>query len=247
MLDIRRIRQNPQELRDALAARRREIDFEKLLQLDELHHKLLLKAEEKKTQRNTCSKKIGIAKRKDDVELSVIMAELHLLNEEIAALDNQIADLAASMKDILITLPNYPHASVPSSTAQKEHIAARHCGTPRSFPWEPKTHRDIGTDLEIMGEENAAGASYSVCRGLGARLHRSIVQFLLNACSSDGYEETFAFLLGNQESKAAAAPENYVYSYIQEVSKTPANPLSTIHLYQDKILCSTKLPIWHCA
>lgn len=140
MLDIKRIRQNPQELRDALKARNKDISIDAFLAQDEQRRKLMGQVEEKKALRNATSKKIGVAKKNgaSDAEMASIMEEMRNVGDEIAALDAQIAQLDADMDAFLMTLPNFPHASVPYGVDDRDNVEKRRWGTPRDFGGEPK-------------------------------------------------------------------------------------------------------------
>ena len=179
MLDIRRIRQNPQELIDALKARNKDISLDEFLAQDEQRRKLMTEVEEKKALRNATSKEIGLAKKRgaDEAETAAIMEKMRALGDEIAATDAEIAKLEEAMNDFLMNVPNFPHASVPVGVDDKDNVEQRRWGEPRQFGWEPKAHWDIGTDLGILDWDTAAkisGARFTVYRGLGARLERAI-------------------------------------------------------------------------
>ena len=182
MLDIRRIRQKPQEVVEKLRTRGKEISIDTLLRQDEERRALLAQVEEKKALRNAESKKIGAAKKKgtSEAEIGAIMEQMRAVGDEIAALDAQVAQLDRSMEEFLMTVPNLPHESVPVGEDEKGNVEMRTWGTPRHFPWEPKPHWDIGTDLKILDWDSAAkisGARFTVYRGLGARLERAVINF----------------------------------------------------------------------
>ncbi|MEG2253664.1 MAG: serine--tRNA ligase, partial [Clostridia bacterium] len=115
MLDIKRIRQNPQELMDALKARNKDISLDEFLSEDEQRRKLMAQVEEKKALRNATSKKIGEAKKNgvSESETAAIMEEMRTLGDEIGAIDADVAKLDAAMELFLMCVPNFPHASVP--------------------------------------------------------------------------------------------------------------------------------------
>lgn len=152
MLDIKRIRQNPQELRDALKARNKDISIDEFLAQDEKRRTLMAQVEEKKALRNAESKKIGEIKKRGGSaeEVAGIMEEMRKVGDEIAAFDADIAELEAAMDAFLMTLPNFPHESVPLGKDDHDNVEKRRWGTPREFGWTPKAHWDIGTDLGIL-------------------------------------------------------------------------------------------------
>lgn len=202
MLDIRRIRQNPQELMDALKARNKDISLEAFLAQDEQRRKLMAEVEEKKALRNATSKRIGEAKKSGapESETAAIMEEMRRLGDEISAIDADIAELDAAMESFLMSVPNFPHASVPVGLDERDNVEQRRWGTPRDFGWEPKPHWDIGTDLGILDFDTAAkvsGARFTFYRGLGARLERAVINFFLNTHVENGYDEVYPPYMDN--------------------------------------------------
>lgn len=256
MLDIRRIRQNPQELRDALQARGKSISIDEVLAQDEQRRKLLMQVEEKKALRNASSKKIGIARKKgaSDAEMAQITAEMRSIGDEIAALDAEVAALDAAIEAFLMTIPNYPHASVPIGADERDNIEQRRWGTPRVFPWEPKPHWDIGVDLGILDWEAAAkisGARFTVYRGLGARLERAIINFFLNTHVEAGYEEIYPPYMVTRAAMTGTGQlpkfEEDAYKVDNDTFLIPTAEVPVTNLYRDMILEGARLPIRHCA
>ena len=196
MLDIKRIRQNPQELIDALKARNKDISLDTILKEDEERRALMAEVEEKKALRNQTSKKIGLAKKNgaSEEETAAIMREMRELGDVIDALDEKINELDAKMQQFLMSVPNIPNPRVPIGKDDSENVEVRRWGTPRQFGWEPKAHWDIGTDLKILDFDTAAkisGARFTIYRGLGSRLERSIINFFLNTHVDAGYDEVY--------------------------------------------------------
>lgn len=256
MLDIKRIRQNPQELRDALKARNKDISIDEFLAQDEQRRKLLLEVEEKKALRNAESKKIGQAKKNgaSDAEMAAIMEEMRRVGDEIAALDAEVAKLDAAMEAFLMTLPNLPHASVPIGVDDRDNVEQRRWGTPRQFAWEPKAHWDIGTDLGILDWDTAAkisGARFTVYRGLGSRLERSIINFFLNTHVENGFEEVYPPYMVTRASMTGTGQlpkfEEDAYKVDENTFLIPTAEVPVTNMYREMILDGAKLPIRHCA
>jgi len=185
MIDPKRIRQNPEEFVHVLEKRKVSLSVDSFLQLDEKRRQFLNEADEKKALRNALSKQIGIARKKgaDEKEIAAITADMQRLSVSIESLDADVASLDAEIESFLLSLPNPPHVCVPVH----ESVEKRRMGEIRRFLWEPKTHREIGSDLHIA-EEGSDGAS-PILRGFGARLERSLVNFFLDHFSNHQYEE----------------------------------------------------------
>lgn len=256
MLDIRRIRQKPQEVVEKLRTRGKEISIDTLLRQDEERRALLAQVEEKKALRNAESKKIGAAKKKgaSEAEISAIMEQMRAVGDEIAAIDARVAQLDRSMEEFLMTVPNLPHESVPVGKDEKDNAEMRTWGTPRHFPWEPKPHWDIGTDLKILDWDSAAkisGARFTVYRGLGARLERAVINFFLNTHVESGYEEIYPPYMVTRAAMTGTGQlpkfEEDAYKVDENTFLIPTAEVPVTNLYRDMILDGVQLPIRHCA
>ena len=257
MLDVRRIRQNPQELRDMLQNRNKDAAIvDDFLARDEQRRKLMAEVEEKKALRNQTSKQIGLAKKNgaSDAETAAITEEMRRLGDEIAVLDSDIAELDAAQNDFLLSTPNYPHISVPVGRDDTANVEQRRWGTPRVFDWEPKPHWDIGTDLKILDFDAAAkisGARFTVYRGLGARLERAIISFFLDTHIAAGFEEILPPYMVTRATMTGTGQlpkfEEDAYKVDPNTFLIPTAEVPVTNLYRDTILDAEQLPIRHCA
>ncbi len=257
MLDVRRIRQNPQELRDMLISRNKDASVvDDFLQKDEQRRALMAQAEEKKALRNQTSKEIGLAKKngRAEAETAAIMEAMRALGEEITQLDAQINALDEAQNQFLMTVPNYPHASVPLGEDDRANVEQRRWGQPRTFAWEPKPHWDIGTDLKILDFDGAAkisGARFTVYRGLGARLERAIISFFLDTHIDAGYEEVLPPYMVTRQTMTGTGQlpkfEEDAYKVDPNTFLIPTAEVPVTNLYRDMILDGETLPIRHCA
>ena len=256
MLDIKHIRQNPEELVAALRARNKDISLESFLQQDAQRRKLMASVEEKKALRNLTSKRIGEAKKSGapESETAAIMEEMRRVGDEIAAADADIGELDRAMDDFLMNIPNLPHASVPVGVDEKDNVEVRRWGTPREFAWEPKPHWDIGTDLGVLDFDTAAkvsGARFTFYRGLGARLERAIINFFLNTHVEAGYEEVYPPYMVTRASMTGTGQlpkfEEDAYKVDQDTFLIPTAEVPVTNMYREMILDGEKLPIRHCA
>ena len=201
MLDIRRIRSNPQELIDALQKRNSTVDLTEFLQKEEQRRQLLNETESLKARRNEESKRIAQIKREGG-DAQPIMDEMRAVGDQINAIDAQVKEIEEYINQFLLRLPNYPNATVPIGKDDTENVEQRRWGTPRQFEWEPKAHWDIGTDLKILDWDAAgkiSGARFTVYRGLGARLERSVINFFMDTHAENGYTEVLPPYMVNRE------------------------------------------------
>ncbi len=253
MLDIRRIRQNPQELIDALKARNSSIDVTELLAIDEKRREALSETEVLKAKRNDESKRVAVVKREGG-DASDIMREMREVGDRIAALDKQVSVYDAQLNDLLLRLPNYPDPTVPIGKDDTENVEQRKWGEPRRFDFAPKAHWDIGTDLNILDFETGAkvsGARFTFLRGLGARLERGIIQFYLNTHVADGFEEIYPPYMVTRATMTGTGQlpkfEEDAYKVSQDMFLIPTAEVPVTNMYREMILDGDRLPIRNVA
>lgn len=257
MLDVRRIRQNPQELKDMLMNRNKDAAIvDDFLARDEQRRARMTQVEEKKALRNQTSKQIGIAKKNGapEAETAAMMESMRVLGEKIAVLDAEIAALEEEQNQFLLTTPNYPQASVPVGADESANVEQRRWGEPRVFAWEPKPHWEIGTDLKILDFDGAArisGARFTVYRGLGARLERAIISFFLDTHIEAGYEEILPPYMVTRATMTGTGQlpkfEEDAYKVDANTFLIPTAEVPVTNLYRESILDGDALPIRHCA
>ena len=257
MLDIRRIRQNPQELKTMLTNRNMDADaVDNLLAKDERRRELMAEVEAKKALRNQTSKQIGILKKQKapEAEVSAIMEAMRVLGDEISAIDGDVAELDTAMTDFLMSTPNYPSETVPVGKDDTANVEQRRWGTPRAFAFQPKPHWDIGTGLGILDFDAAAkisGARFTVYRGLGARLERAIITFFLDTHTAAGFEEILPPYMVTRATMTGTGQlpkfEEDAYKVDPNTFLIPTAEVPVTNLYREMILEGDALPIRHCA
>ena len=253
MLDIRKIRENPDILSEALKNRNMDIDLKPLLDADAKRREILSEVEDLKNTRNTVSKEIG-AIRKSGGDASAIMEEMRSVGEKISNLDAQIAELDSQIEDFLMRIPNIPSDTTPIGKDETENVEQRRNGTPRTFDFEAKAHWDIGTDLDILDFESAAkisGARFTVYKGLGARLERSIINFYMDEHSKNGYTEILPPYMVTRATMTGTGQlpkfEDDAYKVDENTFLIPTAEVPVTNLYRGDILDGDKLPIRNVA
>ncbi len=253
MLDIRRIRQNPQELIDALQKRNSAVDLTEFLEKEELRRKLLAETEALKARRNEESKRIAVIKRQGG-DAQPIMDEMRALGDKVNEIDAQVKEIEEYINQFLLRLPNYPHETTPVGKDETENVEQRRWGTPREFGWEPKAHWDLGTDLKILDFDAGAkisGARFTVYRGLGARLERAIINFFMDTHAADGYVEVLPPYMVSRSTMTGTGQlpkfEEDAYKVDQDTFLIPTAEVPVTNLYREMILDGKELPIRHCA
>ncbi len=203
MLDHRRLRLDTDTVARRLAERGFELDTTRLLALEERRKQIQVRAEALQADRNRQSKAIGQAKAAGrDVQplLDAVAGLGQQLDEASRALDA----IQAELQDLLLGVPNVPHASVPVGRGETDNVQVRVWGEPAEFDFEVRDHVDIGARLAGMDFEQGAklsGARFVVLRGSLARLHRALIQFMLDTHTHDhGYQEVYVPYLVNADS-----------------------------------------------
>ena len=204
MLDLKYVR----ESLDAVAAglNRRApgtFDAAAFKAIDERRRTAITAAEGLKAQKNELSKQIGeLKKAKQDA--TALMNQVGILGEQVAKAEAQATQVDEQLYDILKRTPNLPHASVPDGAGAEQNVKVKHWGTPPTFSFKPKPHWELGTALGILDWDRAVkitGARFTVYKGLGARLERALIQFMLDTqTEKHGYTEMWTPLMVNADS-----------------------------------------------
>jgi seryl-tRNA synthetase len=195
MLDIKRIREDFETVKKSLETRGQgDYGLENVRTLDEKRRRILALVEQKKNKQNLDSKEIPRLKKegKDTTEL---MKEMKALSEEIKKLDGEVSEVEEELRNTLLNIPNTPSPDVAVGKSDADNVEIRKWGTPRNFDFIYKAHWDVGQDLDILDFERAAkisGARFTVYKGLGARLERAVINFMLDLHTKEhGYTESF--------------------------------------------------------
>jgi seryl-tRNA synthetase len=203
MLDSKLIRTDLDQVAAALARRGFVLDTARLEELEEHRKALQMKAQELQTQRNRRSKEIGMAKGAG-VDIGPLLEQIEGLGSQHKAAEAELAQLQDVLGDVLMGIPNIPHESVPEGGSEADNLEIRRWGEPRTPDFEPVDHVDLGERLGLLDFQSAArisGARFSVMQGSLARLHRALIQFMLDTHTREhGYTEVYVPYLVNADS-----------------------------------------------
>jgi seryl-tRNA synthetase len=203
MLDPRLLRNDLDNTTRLLARRGYALDTSQFLALEEKRKALQVRTQELQAERNTRSKSIGRAKASGE-DIAPLLKEVEGLGEQLKAADEQLGTVQDELNDILMGIPNIPHDTVPDGRDEEDNAEMRRWGVPRTFDFEPKDHVDLGEALGQLDFETAAkltGSRFCTMQGPLARLHRSLIQFMLDTHSRDhGYTEVYVPYLVNSDS-----------------------------------------------
>jgi seryl-tRNA synthetase len=258
MLDIRKIRDNPDFYRERLA--RRHAGDEKLiahvLVLDEKRRKHLQESEALKSERNRASKEIGAIKAKGG-DIAEKSAEMKMLGERDAKLTQEVTVIETELTDLLLRIPNVNHDSVPVGKGPEENRIERVVGKPAAFDFKPKPHWEIGAQLGLIDLEAAtkiSGSGFIVFKGAGARLERALINYLLDLHTTQhGYTEVSPPFLVRGESMTGTsqlpkfAEDMYRVEEEPPLYLVPTAEVPVTNLHREEILAADRLPIHYAA
>lgn len=254
MLDIKFIRDNMSVLEDALRKRNSDLSLSGFLQSEARRRDLIKEVEVLRSKRNAVSEDIGRLK-KEKKDASSLITEMKEVADRIKTLDDQLKEIEEEITAQLLVVPNIPHSSVPVGKDETENIEIRTWGTPRSFDFSPLNHWDIAESLDIIDFDRAskiAGARFALMKGAGARLERSLMNFMLDLNTSKGYREVFPPILVNRDSMTGTGQ---LPKFEMDLFKTaepdyyliPTAEVPVTNIHREEILNETDLPLSYTA
>jgi seryl-tRNA synthetase len=203
MLDAKLLRSDPQAIARNLARRGFVLDVDRLRVLEERRKNAQVAADETRAARNAHAKKVGMAKGRGE-DITALLAEGEALAQRLTGLEQEQASASAEFDEVVMGLPNTLHESVPEGRDESANVEVRRWGAPREFEFTPLDHVAIGEKLALVDFEAAArisGARFVVLRGGVARLHRALIQYMLDLhTSKHGYTEVYAPYLVSRQS-----------------------------------------------
>ena len=258
MLDIKRIRENLEDIKKAMEIRgEKEFDLDAVVELDNQRRELLKEVEVLKNEMNVEQKKIPqLMKEGKKEEAEAEKVKLKELSDNIKALDEKVKKVQEELQYRLLRIPNVPNANVPQGDTDEDNVEIRKWGEPRNFDFDSKAHWDLGTDLGILNFETAGkitGSRFTLYKGLGARLERSLVNFFLNThTEKNGYTEVLPPFMANRSSFIGTGQ---LPKFEEDMFKIegldyfliPTAEVPVTNIHRDEIVSADQLPIKYCA
>ena len=256
MLDIKRIREDYENVKAAVERRcKGDYGLSEVLPLDSKRRELLLEVEQMKNRQNTVSREIPKLKKAGE-DTTAIMAEMKELSGKIKELDAQVSEVEKELRELLLGIPNTPYKDVQTGEDDSANVELRKFGEPKNFGFEPKAHWDIGTDLDILDFDRAAkisGTRFTVYKGLGARLERSVISFMLDLHTVDqDYTEILPPFMVNRAAMTGTGQlpkfeEDMFYVPQKDFFLIPTAEVPVTNLRAQEIMAEAELPVYYTA
>lgn len=257
MLDIKRIRENKEEIKDLMRNRGESVDltdFDKVVDLDEERRETLVEVEAAKAKKNQVSAMIPQRKKAGE-DVADVMNEMKELGETIKDLDSKVKEIDAKIEYIMLRLPNIPHASVPDGNTDDDNVEMKKWGEIRNFGFTPKAHWDLGTDLDILDFERAGkitGSRFTILKGFGSKLERAILNYFMDTHSENGYEEVIPPYMVSRTSMTGTGQlpkfEEDAFKLTEDdYFLIPTAEVPVTNMYRNEIFAGEELPIKHVA
>lgn len=255
MFDIRLIRNEPERVKKAMELKRAGVDIDAVLDVDARRRTAIYDMEQLRAQQNKAGEAIAARKRAGENADDAI-AEMKAIKDDIARLEEQVKTLDASLQEFLLVLPNVPDESVPVGPDESANRVERHWGEPPVFPFAPRDHVDIAESLGIIDFGRAAklsGARFALNLGMGARIERALVNFMLDIHTGEhGYTEVWPPLLVNTDSMCGTGQLPKFSEDLFKVQDSdfwliPTAEVPVTNIHRDEILEAQQLPLYYTA
>jgi len=253
MLDLRLIREHPDEVKAALARRHMAVPIDAILATDQTRRDLLGELENLRNVRNVTSKEIG--RLKDTATRQAKIKEMRAVNERIGTLEERLRQVEADLNRLMLDVPNLPAPTVPDGHDEKDNVLVRQWGELPRFDFEPLPHWDLGPALGIINFDQGvklSGSRFYVLHGAGARLERALIQWMLDLHVRQGYREVYTPFIVKAETLIGAGQlpkfeDNLYHDVEDDVWLVPTAEVPVTNLHRDEILEPGMLPLYYVA
>ncbi len=252
MLDIKRIRERPNEIREGLTRRGADpVLLDRVIELDRTRRGLVTQVEDLKNRRNADSKKIGMLKKAGE-DTAAIQAEVRAAGDRIATMDEEIRTVEGSLGEAMLRLPNVPCPAIPTGADASANRVVRHAGESRPFDFEPQDHIAIGERLGLFDFPRAtrmSGAGFPLLLGAGAKLQRALIQYMLDMHTTrHGYTEMLPPFVVNSDSMRGTGQlpkmaEDMYHCEVDDLWLIPTAEVPVTNYFRDEII-DRPLPVY---
>jgi seryl-tRNA synthetase len=252
MLELRFVRNNPDVIRQALISRNMSTELiDSLVDEDKAWRACLVEGDRLKQLRNQVTQEVAKLK-KEKKDASSMIEEMRGISDRIKEIDERIRQHESKIQYILLNIPNIPCTTTPLGKDENDNPVIRVVGEPRKFDFEPKPHWDIGEGLDILDFQRAAkisGQGFTVYKGMGAKLERALINFMLDVHTRQGYLEVFPPVLMNEKAMTGTGQlpkfKEDMYACTDGFYLAPTAEVPVTNLFMDEYL--EKLPVYMTA
>ena len=256
MLDIKRIRENFDEVKAGVERRcKGDFGIDKVKELDAKRREMLAEVEAMKNRQNVASREVPKLKKAGE-DTTALFAEMKELSARIKELDGELSDIEEELRSTLLGIPNVPNPAVQIGEDDSDNVELRKWGTPREFDFEAQAHWDIGEGLDILDFERAgkiSGARFTVYKGLGAKLERAVINFMLDLHTEEqGYTEILPPFMVNRDAMTGTGQlpkfeDDMFYVPAKDFFLIPTAEVPVTNLRAKEIIPAEELPIYYTA
>ena len=254
MLDIKFIRENPELVKQGIENKNEKNRIDELLEIDRRRRDIIIQADELKSKRNQVSAQIPQMK-KSGQDVTGVLTEMKRVSDQITELDSNLRNVESELENLLMYIPNLPHASVPVGKSANDNVEVRKW-TPEGFTFENNEkvldHIELGKKLKILDFERGAkisGSGFPLYLGKGATLERALINFMLDFhMQNHGYSEVFPPFLVNRDSMKGTGQIPKMEEDMYHIEKDELFPIPTAevpitNIYRNDILTESDLPL----
>lgn len=254
MLELKFMRENVDMLKEMLKNRNNNIDMDEFEKLDSQRREILAEVESLKRERNTVSTQIATLK-KEKKNADEIIAQMGKVSARIKDLDAELAKVEEKLTAIQMTIPNVYHSSTPIGADEEANVEIRKWGEPKKFNFEPKSHWELGENLNILDFERGAklsGARFVLYRGAAARLERALINFMLDThITEHGYTEHLTpFMVKGEVCEGTGQLPKFeedMYKTTDDMYLISTSEISMTNIHRKEILDESELPKYYTA
>ena len=244
MIDVKLLRDNPNEVRDSLKSRGYDLNIAYFEELDEIRKVLQVEVEQLQSQRKNLSAEFGNAKASGQ-DVNDLKLEVDKVNSDLKVKDDKLQNLLADINNFLLDIPNIPRSDVPIGTNEDDNVVIKKVGDIKST--NTKDHLEITNDIDTDLAASLSGSRFSVLRGDISKLQRALINFMMDNATANGYEEYYLPYMANTESLKGTGQlpkfEDDLFKTTDSLYLIPTAEVPLTNLFRNKILNKDDLPI----
>ena len=244
MIDVKLLRDTPNEVRDSLKSRGYDLNIENFEELDEIRKVLQVEVEQLQSQRKNLSAEFGKAKA-SGLDVNDLKSQVDKVNSDLKVKDDKLQNLLADINNFLLDIPNIPRSDVPVGANEDNNVVIKKVGDIKST--NTRDHLEITNDIDTDLAASLSGSRFSVLRGDISKLQRALINFMMDNATANGYEEYYLPYMANTESLKGTGQlpkfEDDLFRTTDSLYLIPTAEVPLTNLFRNKILNKDDVPI----